>query len=33
MKKEELPDQWKGSIISPIHKNVDKTDSNNNRGM
>jgi hypothetical protein len=25
-KKEELPDQWKESIIVPIHKTVDKTD-------
>jgi hypothetical protein len=24
--KEELPDQWKESIIVPIHKKVDKTD-------
>jgi hypothetical protein len=27
--KEELPDQWKESIIVPIHKKGDKTDSNN----
>jgi hypothetical protein len=26
--KEELPEQWKGSIIVPVHKEVDKTDSN-----
>jgi hypothetical protein len=26
--KEELPDQWKESIIVPIHKNGDKTDYN-----
>jgi hypothetical protein len=23
--KEELPDQWKGSIIVPVHKKGDKT--------
>jgi hypothetical protein len=27
--KEELPQQWKESIIAPIHKNGDKTDCNN----
>jgi hypothetical protein len=27
--KEELPDQWKESIIVPIHKKGDKTDCNN----
>jgi hypothetical protein len=27
--KEELPDQWKESIIVPIHKKRDKTDCNN----
>jgi hypothetical protein len=27
--KEQLPDQWKGSIIVPIHKKGDKTDCNN----
>jgi hypothetical protein len=27
--KEELPDQWKESIIVPIHKKCDKTDCNN----
>jgi hypothetical protein len=26
---EELPDQWKKSIIEPIHKKDDKTDCNN----
>jgi hypothetical protein len=26
--KEELPDQWKESIIVPIHKTGDKTDYN-----
>jgi hypothetical protein len=27
--KEELPDQWKESIIVPIYKNGDKTDCTN----
>jgi hypothetical protein len=27
--KEELPDQWKESVIVPIHKKGDKTDCNN----
>jgi hypothetical protein len=27
--KEELPDQWKESIIVPVHKKGDKTDCNN----
>ena len=27
--KEELPEEWKGSIIVPIHKKGDKTDCNN----
>jgi hypothetical protein len=31
--KEELPYQWKGSIIVPIHKMDDKTDCNNYRGL
>jgi hypothetical protein len=31
--KEELPDQWKESIIVPIHKKGDKTVSNNYRGI
>jgi hypothetical protein len=30
--KEELPDQWKGSITVPIHKKGDKTDCNNYHG-
>jgi hypothetical protein len=31
--KEELPDQWKESIIVPVNKKGDKTDCNNYRGM
>jgi hypothetical protein len=31
--KEELPDQWKESIIVPIHKKGDNTDCNNYRGI
>jgi hypothetical protein len=31
--KEELPQQWKESIIVPIHKKSDKTDCNNYRGI
>jgi hypothetical protein len=31
--KEELSDQWKESIIVPIHKKSDKTDCNNYRGI
>jgi hypothetical protein len=30
---EELPQQWKESIIVPIYKRVDKTDSKNYRGI
>jgi hypothetical protein len=30
--KEELPDQWKESIIVPVHKKCDKTDCSNYRG-
>jgi hypothetical protein len=31
--KEELPHQWKESIVVPIHKKGDKTDCSNYRGM
>jgi hypothetical protein len=31
--KEELPQQWKESIIVPIHKKSDTTDCNNYRGV
>jgi hypothetical protein len=31
--KEELPDQWKESIIVPVHKKGDKTRCNNYRGI
>jgi hypothetical protein len=31
--KEELPDQWKESIIVPIHKMGDKTYCSNYRGI
>jgi hypothetical protein len=31
--KEELPDQWKESVIVPIHKMGDKTDCNNYHGV
>jgi hypothetical protein len=30
---EELPDQWKESIIVPVHKKGDKNDCNNYRGI
>jgi hypothetical protein len=29
----ELPDQWKESIIVPVHKKGDKTDCSNYRGI
>ena len=32
-KEEELPEEWKESIIVPIHKKVDKTHCNNYRGI
>ena len=31
--KVELPEEWKESIIVPIHNKVDKTDCNNYRGI
>ena len=33
LNKEELPEEWKESIIVPIHKKRDKTDCNNYRGI
>jgi hypothetical protein len=33
MNKEELPDQWKESIIVPVYKKRDKTDCSNYRGI
>ena len=31
--KEKLPEEWKESIIVPIHKKWDKTDCNHYRGI
>jgi hypothetical protein len=31
--KEELPDQWKTSIIIPVYKKSNKTDSSNYQGI
>jgi hypothetical protein len=31
--KEEVPNQWKESIVVPVHKKGDKTDYNNYRGI
>jgi hypothetical protein len=31
--REDLPDQWKESIIVPVHKKGDKTDCSNYRGV
>ena len=32
-KKEKVPEEWKESIVVPIHKKVDKTNCNNYRGI
>jgi hypothetical protein len=31
--KEELPHQWRESVVVPVHKRGDKTDCSNYRGM
>jgi hypothetical protein len=31
--KEELPEQWKESIVAPVYKKGDKTDCSNYRGI
>jgi hypothetical protein len=31
--KEELPEDWKESVVVPIYKKEDKTDCNNYRGI
>jgi hypothetical protein len=31
--KEELPHQWKDSVVVPIHKKGDKSDCSNYQGM
>jgi hypothetical protein len=33
LNKEELPEEWKESIIVPIYKKGDKTDHSNYRGI
>jgi len=33
LNKDELPEEWKESIIVPVYKKCDKTDFNNYRGI